>query len=228
MEDKHYRTTYIQVGKGGNKASSLRVRLTALKAYIAFLRQRKFYGGMTRSQMTSLQEYVEEWSTDFTDMVAQRKTNIKRIKKMRQMTPSYMIKYGRPGHVKTITKQLENKNAGKPTIRFCQNVRAYLISKIYVMNGLRSSNIIEPRVEDVNDAEESVTYPGYFTFTNSLFSDLKLYHLKLRPILSQSSNLCKMMAKRWPMVPLVVSWLPRLIKYVSLINRNIQGFLRLR
>ena len=112
------------------------------------------------------------------------------------MTPSYMIKYGQPGHVKTITKQLENKNAGKPTIRFCQNVRAYLISKIYVMNGLRSSNIIEPRVEDVNDAEESVTYPGYFTFTNSLFSDLKLYHLKLRPILSQSSNLCKMMAKR--------------------------------
>ena len=196
--------------------------------------------------MTSLQEYVEEWSTDFTDMVAQRKTNIKRIKKMRQMTPSYMIKYERPGHVKTITKQLENKNTGKPTIRFCQNVRDYLISKIYVMNGLRSSNIIELRVEDVNDAEESVTYPGYFTFTNSsyktstiygekflvlpknLFSDLKLYHLKLRPILSQSSNLCKMMAKRWPMVPLVVSWLHRLIKYVSLINRNIQGFLRLR
>ena len=196
--------------------------------------------------MTSLQEYVEEWSTDFTDMVAQRKTNIKRIKKMRQMIPSYMIKYERPGHVKTITKQLENKNTGKPTIRFCQNVRDYLISKIYVMNGLRSSNIIELRVEDVNDAEESVTYPGYFTFTNSsyktstiygekflvlpknLFSDLKLYHLKLRPILSQSSNLCKMMAKRWPMVPLVVSWLHRLIKYVSLINRNIQGFLRLR
>ena len=214
MEDKHHRTTYIQVGKGGNEASSLRVRLTVLKAYIAFLRQRKFYGGMTRSQMTSLQEYVEEWSTDFTDMVAQRKTNIKRIKKMRQMTPSYMIKYGRSGHVKTITKQLENKNAGKPTIRFYQNVRDYLISKIYIMNGLRSSNIIELRVEDVNDAEESVTYPGYFTFTNSsyktstiygekflvlpknLFSDLKLYHLKLRPILSQSSNLCKMMAKR--------------------------------
>ena len=46
------------------------------------------------------------------------------------MTPSYMIKYGRPGHVKTITKQLENKNAGKPTIGFCQNVRDYLISNI--------------------------------------------------------------------------------------------------
>ena len=108
--------------------------------------------------------------------------------------------------MKTITKQLENKNAGKPTIRFYQNVRDYLISKIYIMNGLRSSNIIELRVEDVNDAEESVTYPGYFTFTNSsyktstiygekffvlpknLFSDLKLYHLKLRTILSQSSN----------------------------------------
>ena len=74
------------------------------------------------------------------------------------------------------------------------------------MNGLRSSNIIELRVEDVDDAEELVNYPGYFIFTKSryktstiygekvivlpknLFSHLKLYQVKLRPILSQSSN----------------------------------------
>ena len=81
VEDKYHRTTYSQLGKGGNEASSLRVRFTTLKAYIVFLRRRKNYGEMTRSQMTSLLEYVEGWSTDFTDMVAQRKTDIRRLKK---------------------------------------------------------------------------------------------------------------------------------------------------
>lgn len=57
--------------KGGNK--SLRVRFMALKAYIAFLHQRKTYGGMTRAQMTFLLEYLGIWSLDFTDMVAQKK-----------------------------------------------------------------------------------------------------------------------------------------------------------
>ena len=105
VEDVYHKPTFSQVGKGGNEASSLRVRFTALKAYIAFLRRRKIYGGMTRAQMTSLLEYVEIWSSDFTDMVAQRKTDIRRIKKKRLMTPSHMIKYGRSNHVKVLVKQ---------------------------------------------------------------------------------------------------------------------------
>ena len=51
----------------------MRVRFMALKAYIAFLHQRKTYGGMTRAQMTFLLEYLGIWSLDFTDMVAQKK-----------------------------------------------------------------------------------------------------------------------------------------------------------
>ena len=57
VEDKYCRSTYSKVRKGQNEASSLRVRFTALKAYIAFLQQRKIYGGMTRSQI--MLEYVE-------------------------------------------------------------------------------------------------------------------------------------------------------------------------
>ena len=37
------------------------------------------------------------------------------------------------------------------------------------MNGLRASNVIELRAEDVNEAEASNDYPGYFTFTNSRY-----------------------------------------------------------
>ena len=35
VEDVYHEPTFSQVGKGGNEASSFRVRFTALKAYIA-------------------------------------------------------------------------------------------------------------------------------------------------------------------------------------------------
>ena len=43
------------------------------------------------------------------------------------------------------------------------------------MNGLRSSNVIELRAEDVNEAEASNDYPGYFTFTNSRYKTSTIY-----------------------------------------------------
>ena len=62
-----------------------------------------------------------------------------------------MIKYGRSNHVKALLKQMDEKNPANPTIYFCQNVRDYFICNICIMNGLRTSNIIELRVEDIND-----------------------------------------------------------------------------
>ena len=55
-----------------------------------------------------------------------------------------MIKHGRSDYMKSIIMELENKNAGN-----CY---------IFIKNGLHSSNIIEFRVEDVNDAKELFNY----------------------------------------------------------------------
>ena len=175
VEEAYHKLTFSQVGKGGNEASSLRMRFTALKAYIDFLSRRKIYSRMARAQMTSLLEYVEIWSLHFTDMAAQRKTDIRKIKKKILMAPSHFIKYGRSNHVKVLVKQFDNKNATNPAIRFCQNVRNYLICNNCIINGLRASNIIELRVEDVNKVKASNDCPGYFTFTNSRYKTSTIY-----------------------------------------------------
>ena len=111
-----------------------------------------------------------------------------------------MIKYGRSNHVKVLVKQMDEKNAANSTIRFCQNVWVYLICNIWITNGLHASNILQFRVEHANEAEESIDYHGYFTFTNSwyktsticgekvvarlrkLFGHLKIYVEKLQPV----------------------------------------------
>ena len=122
------------------------------------------------------------------------------------MSPSHMIKYGRSNHVKVLLKQMDEKNAANSTIRFCQNVWDYLICNIWITNGLHASNILQFRVERANEAEESIDYHGYFTFTNSwyktsticgekvvarlrkLFGHLKIYVEKLQPVQNRSFN----------------------------------------
>ena len=63
MEDVYHKPTIRQVGKGGDKASSLRIRFETLKAYFAFLRRRRTYGGKAKAQMISLLDYVEIWTS---------------------------------------------------------------------------------------------------------------------------------------------------------------------
>lgn len=135
-----------------------------------------------------------------------KKTYIRRIKKKKLMSPSHVIKYGRSNHVKVLVKQMDEKNAANSTIRFCQNVWDYLICNIWITNGLHASNILQFRVEHANEAEESIDYHGYFTFTNScyktsticgekavadlrkLFGHLKIYVEKLQPVQNRSFN----------------------------------------
>ena len=206
VEDRYHKPTFNQVRKGGVQASTLRVRFLCLRAFINFLRRRKVFGGITRSKMTSLMEYIEDWNSEFKEKISQRKTDKRKEKKRRLMTPSHMIKYGRSLHVRSIVKSLEKKKKCVPSKRFCQNVRDYLMTNICIMNGLRASNIIELRVKDFEEAEESADYPDYMTFTNSkyktstiygekvivlpnrLFSHLKEYVERLRPVLSQTST----------------------------------------
>ena len=182
VEDKYHNPTYKLVGKGGSEASTLRVRFVALRAFIRFLRRRQVYGGMTRLQLTKLSEYIQEWNSDFTDMIAQRKTDIRRIKVKRLMTPSHMIKYGRSSYVQGLIKKIDRIMKGQPeklTKRFCQQVRDYVITDLCVMNGLRASNIIELRVSDIKEAHTSDEYPGYMVFTNSLYKTSTIYGEKV-------------------------------------------------
>ena len=79
---------------GSCEALTLRVRITALWAFIRFMR-RKVFGGMSHATMSSLLKYVDESNADFTEHIAQRKTDLRKIKFKRFMTPSHMIKYGR-------------------------------------------------------------------------------------------------------------------------------------
>ena len=183
VEDQYHNVTLSHVGKGGNEASTLRVRYVALRLFLKFFRRRHVYGGLNRDDINKLSEYIEEWNLDFTKHIAQRKTDLRKIKLKRLMTPSHMIKYGRSSYVQgivgRINRQSTDQESGKPTKRFAQQVRDYLIAHTCIMNGLRSSNIIELRVQDVIDATTNADYPGYNVFVNSTYKTSTIYGEKL-------------------------------------------------
>ena len=68
---------------------------------------------MTRPDMTNLMAYIEKGNEDFTDLIAQRKTDIWQIKNERLVTTSHMIKHGRSKHAQTLVKQIEQENKNK-------------------------------------------------------------------------------------------------------------------
>ena len=184
VEDVYHNPSVAQIGNGGNEASSLRVKFVALRLFLKFSRRRHVFIGLKRDDLNNLKDYMEEWNSDLTKPIAQRKTDIRKTKLKRLMTPSHMIKYGRSLHVqgmmKCLNKKMNNQeNKLKPTKRFSQQVRDYLIANICIMNGLRASNIRELRIRDVFDASTNLEYPGYKVFVNSTYKTSTIYGEKV-------------------------------------------------
>ena len=183
VEDRYHNVTVQLVGKGGNEASTLRVRFTALRYFIKFLRRRHVFAGLGRDDFNRILEYVAEWNADFTKMIAQRKIDLRKIKLKRLITPKHMIAYGKSSYIRNLVFQISElsrkKEEKKSTVRFAQKVRDYLITNLCIMNGLRSSNIIELRVDDILEATRSEDYPGYMVFVNSTYKTSTIYGEKV-------------------------------------------------
>ena len=90
-----------------------------------------------------------------------------------------MISYGRSSFVQNLTKKLNQRKKEFFTTRFCQQVQDYIISNLCIMNGLRSSNIIELRVEDVVQASLAEGYPGYTSMVNLKYKTSTIYGEKI-------------------------------------------------
>lgn len=56
LQDLYHRSTFNRVGKDGVEASTMRARYTSLGYYIAFLRKRHVYAGLSRADLTNLSE----------------------------------------------------------------------------------------------------------------------------------------------------------------------------
>ena len=80
IEDQYHNVTPNLVGKGGNEASTLRVRYVAVRFFIRFLRRRHVIAGLNRNDLNQLLQNVEDWNSDFTNLTAQRKTDLRKIK----------------------------------------------------------------------------------------------------------------------------------------------------
>ena len=184
VEDVYHIPSVAQIGNGGNEASSLRVKFVTLRLFLKFSCRSHVFIGLKRDDLNNLKDYMEEWNSDLTKPIAQWKTDIRKTKLKRLMTPSHMIKYGRSLHVQGMTKCLNRKmnnqeNKLKPTKRFSQQVRDYLIANICIMNGLQASNIRELRIQDVFDASTNLEYPGYKVFVNSTYKTSTIYREKV-------------------------------------------------
>ena len=130
----YHNVTLNLIGKGGNEASTLRVRFVAFRLFVKFLRRRHVFAGMDRKDIKT--QYVHEWNEDFIKMTAQRRTDFRKIKIKCLMTPMHVIKYGRSELIENIAKKLRDLGNEKlcVTKRFTQHVRGYLISKLCIMN----------------------------------------------------------------------------------------------
>ena len=181
VEDRYHNVTLELVGKGGNEASTLRVRFTALRYFIKFLRRRHVYAGLDRNDFNRLLEYIDDWNNDFTKLISQRRTDIRRVKVKRLMTPTHMIKYGTSAFIQSLGTQANDLKKGntKITKRYAQQYRDFILTNTCLMNGCRASNIIELRVTDVKEAVKHPDYPGYMSFINSTYKTSTIYGEKV-------------------------------------------------
>ena len=79
IEDQYHNVTLNLIGKGGNEASTLHVRYVAVRFCIRFLRRRHVFAGLSRKDLNQLLQNVEDWNSDFTNLIAQCKTDLRKI-----------------------------------------------------------------------------------------------------------------------------------------------------
>ena len=180
IEDNYHRISYELVGNGGVEANTLRTRFSSLRAFIKFLRRRHIFAGMSRDHFRILEESIEDWNSRLKPLIRQRRIDLRKEKAKQLMTPKHMIAYGRSTFVQKLIKSINDlSESSKSTKRFAVKVRDYLMTDCCLMNGLRASNLIELRLQDVKEATKHPDYPGHWVIVNSTYKTSTIYGEKL-------------------------------------------------
>ena len=81
LQDLYRRPTFNRIGKDGVEASTMRARYTSLSYYIAFLRKRHVYAGLSRADLTNLSENMNDLNKKLGPRINETEVSIRKRKK---------------------------------------------------------------------------------------------------------------------------------------------------
>ena len=130
------------IGKpNGVQAGTLRSRYTSLSFFIQFLRKQQIFAGMSRFDLSNIENAISDFSKELHLHIAQRKVEVRRNKAKHLLNPEQFFKYGKSKHIQSLM-EIVNKKANSISKGLALQFRDYLIASLCIGNGLRASNII--------------------------------------------------------------------------------------
>ena len=182
LRDYYHRPTFRMIGnKGGVQASTLRSRFVSMNFFIQFLRKQQIFAGMSRIQLSYLEDTISDFNKELNPLIKQRKIDVRREKVRNLLTPTHFINYGRSSCIQGLLevynrfKKAPKSTATKLTRKFATQFRDYIITSMCIGNGLRASNIMHLRLRDFNEFKTIADYPGHKIVTNSTYKTSTIY-----------------------------------------------------
>lgn len=126
---------------------------------------------MSRSELQILRQSITDFNKELKPHIKQRKTEVRKNKVCQLLTPSHFIRYGRSKHVQNIIKTVDecrdSPEYGKVLPKSVAiQILDYLITSLVIINGLRSSNIINLRLRDFEKCRSIEGYEGHKIVSN--------------------------------------------------------------
>ena len=104
--------------KGGVQASTLRARYVSFGFFLQFLRKQQIFAGMSRSQLTVLNQAIEDFNKELNPLIKQRKVEVRQMKRENLLFADHFIRYGRSFSIQKMIKMVSNSQKGF-TKKFC-------------------------------------------------------------------------------------------------------------
>ena len=179
LEDIYHKVTMSMIGKAGAvQAPTLRVRWCSLNYFLKFLRRRHIYAGVSLDAIQRLQLSINDWNEQLAPYIAKRKVEIRAMKTINLITPDHLFSYGRSAFIQQLVRCMLNPPA-KITRQLAINARDHVMVSICIMNGLRSSNLINLEIKDVKNYTLNDDYPGHKILINDMYKTATIYGEKV-------------------------------------------------
>ena len=178
LRDFYHRPSVASIGKKhGVQASTIRSRYTSLSFFLQFLRKQQVFAGMSRAQIQLLSETITDFNKELNPFIKRRKVDVRRNKVKQLLTPGHFIKYGQSEFVQQLisTVKRDKQRSKMITSEFARQFRDYLITSIAITNGLRPSNIMELRINDLQQCQDVEDYPGHKILVNAKYKTSTIY-----------------------------------------------------
>ena len=196
------------------QASTLRTKLLSISYFFEFLLIEQCYIGITAQDMVIFNLTVTQFTKKLNRLERKRKMEIRKYKCDNLINEKDFFKFFQSYHIKKQSNKLdslllEEECSKIPTIYECCDCRNYIMVTLTVINALRSSNIINITLHDIEHASTHDTYenamfiestqyktsllygPKIILISMHLYDQIKTYIKHMRPLVTKDDHLEK-------------------------------------